>query len=61
MTSTTEAPSPPPIIERPIAGREFSFFVDILVSFLSHLLDIFGESRVIHYDPVISGNYTPLI
>jgi len=26
-TSTTEAPSPPPVIERPIAGSDFYLFL----------------------------------
>jgi len=60
-TSAMEAPSPPPIIEHPIESREFSLFREFHLFFEAILWLFHGESRVIHHDPVILGNCTPLI
>jgi len=38
--SDMEASSPPPIIERPITGKEFSLFPEFFISFQSQFLAI---------------------
>jgi len=61
-TSTTEGPSPPPVIERPIAGRDLSLlFRDFHLFFKANSWLFHDESRTIHCDPVISGSSNPLI
>jgi len=61
-TSAMEAPSPSLVIERPIAGREFSLLFRDFSSLFEAIYWLFhGESGVIHHDPVISGSRSPLI
>jgi len=62
-TFKMEGPSPPLVIKRPIAGRDFSLLVRVF------FISLFGanfwlfhdESRTIHCDLVISGSSSPLI
>jgi len=59
-TSTTEGPSPPPVIERPIAGRDLSLLIrDFHLSFKANFWLSFDESRAINHDLVILGSSIP--
>ena len=61
-TSTTEGPSPPPVIEQPIAGRDLSLlFKEFHLFFKANSWLFHDESRMIHCGPVISGSSSPLI
>jgi len=56
-TSTTEGPSPPPVIERPIAGRDFSLLIrDFHLSFKADFWLTSDEPRTINHDLVILGS-----
>ena len=56
-TFATAAP-PPPVIERPIAGRVFPFSETINL-FRSQFWLFYGEFIVIHQNPMILGSQTP--
>ena len=59
-TSTTEGPSPPSIIDRPIAGRALSLlFRDFYLSFKVNFWLSSDESRAINHDLVILGSSIP--
>ena len=59
-TSATEGPSPPPVIERPIAGRDLSLLIrDFHLSFKANFWLSSDESRAINYDLMFLGNLVP--
>jgi len=58
--STTEGPSPPSVIERPIAGRDLSLlFRDFHLSFKANFWLSFDEPITINHDLVILGSSIP--
>ena len=60
--STTEGPSPPPVIEQPIAGRDFSLLIrDFHFSFKADFWLSSDEPRAINHDLVILGSWIPWI
>ena len=62
VTTSAMTPSPPPTIERPIAGRGFSLFLEIFfISFEAKFWLSHCESTAIHHGLVISRNRTLLI
>ena len=59
-TSAAEGPSPPPVIERPIPGRDLSLLIrDFPLSFKANFWLSFDEPRTINYDLVILESSIP--
>ena len=57
-TSAAEGPSPPPIVERPIDGRELSLSIrDCRLSFKADVwLSLDEPKKMINYDLMLLGN-----
>ena len=56
-TSAMEGPYPPPVIERPIAGRDLSLLIrDFHLSFKADFWLSLDESKTINHDLVILGS-----
>jgi len=59
-TSAKGGPSPPPVIERPIAGRKLSLLIrDCHLSFKADSWLSLNESRAINYTLMLLGNLVP--
>ena len=58
--SVAEGPSPPPVIERPIASRKLSLLIrDCRFSFKADVWLSLDESKTINHDLLLLGNSIP--